>query len=246
MGLSHQISRRVSASGGYGAYSSEWSAASRQTLHYGRAGISVGIARGLNARAGYGYRQGRYGEGPDPRLVRNHTIDAGVDFSRSLSFSRRTTFSFSTGSTAIRDGSQTHFSLTGQAQLNRELGRSWRATVGYSRDVRFIEQFQEVLLSDGVNASVGGLINRRQSFYASAGVSIGNVGFTAGQNVRLPPMRRWGSSRPSIVSWGSVPTITTTFTRSERTLSYHRAFSATSIATACEPMCRYGRRSSHG
>ena len=182
VGLSHQISRRVSASGGYSAYSSEWSAASRQTLHYGRAGISVGIGRGLNARAGYGYRQGRYGEGPDPRLVRNHTIDAGVDFSRTLSFSRRTTFSFSTGSTAIRDRSQTHFALTGNAQLNRELGRSWRASVGYSRDVRFIEQFQEVLLSDGINASVRGLINRRQSFYANVGVSIGDVGFTAGQN----------------------------------------------------------------
>ena len=48
--------------------------------------------------------------------------------------------------------------------------------------MQFIEQFQEVLLSDGVNASVGGLINRRQSFHAGAGVSFGNVGFSAGQN----------------------------------------------------------------
>ena len=180
--LTQQVSRRASVFGGYGLQSSQWAGEGQQAVHTGRGGVAVGVARGLAVRLGYGFTQGRFGETVDGRVVRNHSIDGGVDFNRSLSFSRRTTLTFSTGSTAIRDRQQTHFRLTGRAQLVREMGRSWNTTIGYSREVQYLEQLREVLFSDGVNVSVGGLINRRQSFHAGAGVMMGDVGFAAGDN----------------------------------------------------------------
>ena len=57
------------------------------------------------------------------RPQRIHNIDAGVDYSRALSFSRRTTFSFSTGSAVLVrdkalggfDGNRTSYQFIGNA-----------------------------------------------------------------------------------------------------------------------------------
>jgi hypothetical protein len=72
--------------------------------------------------------------------------------------------------------------VTGQANLSRAMGRTWTAGVGYIRDVQFLAQLQEVMFSDGVNAFVGGLLNRRLSFWAGTGLSNGTVGFAVGDN----------------------------------------------------------------
>jgi hypothetical protein len=184
-GVNHRLNQRLSMNGNYYAYSAEWSPGSRQTVHQGHAGISTSIGRGLGVHAGYGYGQGHYGQDESRRLVRNHSIDAGVDYNRTLSFSRRTSLSFSTGSVAVRDREQTHFRLTGHAQLLREIGRTWRAVAAYSRDVQFLEQLQEVVFSDAVNFSLAGLLNRRHSFHVSAGVSHGDVGFSGTDNNAL-------------------------------------------------------------
>jgi hypothetical protein len=179
--LTQSLGRSVALNAGYGYESSDWSASSRQVVHQSRAGVSFGLARGLDLRLGYGLGQGRYATDAEDRLVRSHLIDAGVNYRRALSFSRRTTLSFDTGSVAFRDRRDTHFRFTGHAQLDREIGRTWRASAAYSRDARYYQQLQEVLLSDGVSFGIGGLVSRRVAFNSGIGLTLGDVGFAAGR-----------------------------------------------------------------
>jgi hypothetical protein len=74
-----------------------------------------------------------------PRVL--HNVQAGINYGRPLSISRRTSFSFSTGSAiAVRDdlsnpdaAPATTARLTGNASLTHELGRTWTARATYRR-----------------------------------------------------------------------------------------------------------------
>lgn len=135
--------------------------------------------RPLNAHAelqlGYGIRMSdrRSGTG-EPRIMQ--TVNVGVNYSRALSFSRRTTLSFSTG-TAILDAehledgtgdSRPRFRLVGDASLVREIGRTWTAHMGYARAVRVRDGFTELYFTDVATADVNGLFTRRVSWTAAA------------------------------------------------------------------------------
>jgi hypothetical protein len=141
--------------------------------------FSRNVARGLDLRLGYGYGAGEYGTDDSEEeedTPHGHMIEAGVDFNRALSFSRRTRLSFGTGSTAVKDSGETRYYVTGNARLIREVGRSWDAAVAYSRNVEFIDTLREPVFSDSVNVGVGGLIGRRVDFQANAGLAFGEVG----------------------------------------------------------------------
>jgi hypothetical protein len=181
MGLSHQFSRNVAINGGYLYQTSGWSESSRHVVQGARVGSTFGLARGLGLRFGYGYYEARFGE-VDTRTGRNHSVDAGIDYAGSLSLSRRTTLSFSTGSSAFRDRHQTHFRIIGGAQLDREIGRSWRGVLAYARYGYYADRLGEVVFSDAVNLSVGGLITRRVSLHTGIGASYGRVGLADGNN----------------------------------------------------------------
>jgi hypothetical protein len=124
---------------------------------------------------GYGIRVSdrRSGTG-EPRVMQ--TVNAGVNYSRALSFSRRTSLTFSTG-TAILDAehledgtgdSRPRFRLVGDASLVRELGRTWTAHAGYARAVRARDGFAELYFTDMATADLNGLITRRLSWTAAA------------------------------------------------------------------------------
>ena len=147
------------------------------SVHSGQARLQY--TRPLTAYAslnlGYGIRvsESRVGTG-EPRVL--HDIRAGISYSRALSFSRRTSLSFSTGSAiTVNDDLQqpevdtrTDFRLTGDVELLHEMGRTWTARVGYFRGFVFREAFAEPYFTDGVHAGLGGLITRRLSFSAVA------------------------------------------------------------------------------
>jgi hypothetical protein len=179
--LGHQVSQSVWMSGGYTLQTNQWDASSHQTRQGGRFGVGVSVGRGLSLRLGYGFYQSEYHD-DEPRAVGQHNINAGVDYNGAISLSRRTSLSFSTGSTAIRDREETHFQITGRAQLSHELGRTWLAVAAYSRDAYYVDELSEVTLSDAVTFTVGGLLNRRVSFHSGVGVSTGNIGFSSGLN----------------------------------------------------------------
>ena len=122
---------------------------------------------------------------------RIHNIDAGVDYGRALSFSRRTTLTFSTGSavvsaydqfTTTAASNKLRYRFTGDASLDHELGRTWTASLGYRRAVNWREGFGAPLLSDGINAAFGGYLSRRAKFSSAADLTLGSVGFGSNNN----------------------------------------------------------------
>jgi hypothetical protein len=128
---------------------------------------------------GYQYSDTRFGV--EDRRWRYHLIDAGVDYAKSLSFSRRTQLAFSTGtaaSSSVGDDPRTNFIFTGNATLLHEIGRTWSAALAYQRGVYFAPQWQEPVMVDGASFAVGGLLSRRTRFQTGVGVSNGNFGVT--------------------------------------------------------------------
>lgn len=133
------------------------------------------ISSHASLNLGYNLRASdqRSGNG-EPRLM--HNVDVGVNYSRALSFSRRTFFSFATGSAiAVNEridipGSdpRTRVRLTGNASLVHEIGRTWTARVTYSRGFRTRDGFDGLYFTDAVNAGIGGLVSRRLSLQAVA------------------------------------------------------------------------------
>lgn len=176
LGLSQQVSRRGSLGFSFHQQVSDFSSARTDyTTRGGGGGYSHTLGKGLALRIGYGYQEsGSDANGGDP--IRVHSIDAGVNFSRALSFSRRTTLSFSTGSAGVADASGTRYHITGGAQLRRELGRTWTAAAGYNRNVQFVDALRRPVLSDGAALTLGGSISRRLQFNSQAGVSFAHSG----------------------------------------------------------------------
>jgi len=133
------------------------------------------ISQNLGLRLGYGYSEGYYGAA-DTRTLGRHHIDTGVDYRKTLSLSRRTSFSFSTGGAALTDRDNVSVTAVGNAMLNHEMGRTWNVYGAYNRDVSFVETFSAPFLYDVVSGGVTGLINRRVEFHSGAGWVLGNVG----------------------------------------------------------------------
>lgn len=151
--------------------------------------LQHGIARDLGVRLGYGYTYSGLPAAEDPlgtpgeRIgYGGQNIDAGVDFSRSLSFSRRTTFSFGTGMGAVKDPNTTYYRLVGNARLNHEIGRTWNAGVAYDRNLGFLQAFSQPFFVDSITAGVSGMVHRRLQWRSNLYWSLGDVGFgdTAG------------------------------------------------------------------
>jgi opacity protein-like surface antigen len=116
------------------------------------------------------------------RAVRVDTIDVGVDYSRRLSFSRKTTIGFSSGvasvsgaATASQDAHR-DYTLALDGRLRRELARRWDLDVAYHRGIQFLPDFVDAFFADTVQAQVSGLINRHVQFYGSGGYSTGQRG----------------------------------------------------------------------
>jgi len=187
-GISQQLSRRATLTAGYtyqfgdiktdtGALSGDFEI---QTAYvsFGRS-----ITRTLGVRAGYRYSEARFS--PERRGYRGDMIDAGVDYSRDLSVTRRTRLSFSTGANGVREQTVTRYGATGTATLTREIGRTWMAAGSYSRNVVFVESLRTPYFYDGVNVALNGLISRRVAFHSGAGATVGELGLTDADSGRF-------------------------------------------------------------
>lgn len=185
-GLSHTLSKRSSISFSYDRnYTDFRGARPNHSYDHANAGFSRRFTRDLGVHIGYGYGTGRTFDGNE---LRTNNINAGIDYSKALSFSRRTTFTFSTGS-SILAGQQTtsgtrldrRYNITGNARLNHEIGRSWAARLSYQRGWQFIDVFSAPFFSDSITVGLGGLIGARARLatslsYASGQVGLSNVG----------------------------------------------------------------------
>jgi hypothetical protein len=141
------------------------------------------VGKGAFLKAGYYYTDAHYG---DVRSYGRHLLDVGVDYSRDLSFARRTTLSFDTGTSIVtfpasdadddgRDDALNRLRLGGSAQLRHEMGRTWVAAISYQRGVQFLEGWPEPLFTDSAGAQLQGSVSRRIQFSASVRASTGHL-----------------------------------------------------------------------
>jgi hypothetical protein len=135
--------------------------------HRGVVGYQRRISTNANLHLGYGYRTADTRTGATPRKL--HDINVGVDYSRALSFSRRTSLSFGTGSAVVvtddvnvpESDPRAKFHLLGNAILTHELGRTWTAYAAYNRGLIFREGFDDPFLTDALSTGLSGLVTRR-------------------------------------------------------------------------------------
>jgi hypothetical protein len=174
--VSRNLSSRATVSGGYSYQRSDFALYPDYTSDTVSAHFTRSLNAGLGVRIGYNYTHARYSDGMP--VAARHGLDTGVDYSKTLSFSRRTSLSFSTGGTATSYEGDTHFTAVGSANLSHEIGRTWTFNAGYSRNVGFLETFAAApFVYDAATVTLGGLLDRRWSFDAAAGAALGNLGF---------------------------------------------------------------------
>ncbi len=179
VGFTQGLSEHLSLTGGYNYRRSDSQSGIRDfESQGGSAHLGYSLGKGLSIGGGFGYSVNDYprGDGLVDRYE-SKTIDGGVNYNKALSFSRRTTLTFSTGMSGVSYGGEVHYGLLGNVQLVRELGRTWSTSVGYSRNVSFSETFRAPVLSDNLFGGIGGLLSRQWQFHASAGASRGDVGY---------------------------------------------------------------------
>jgi hypothetical protein len=174
---SRRLSRRWSMSAGYDyqarpSVEGELGGFKRQTV---RARLTRDIGRGLTFHAGYSYSQALYDDiGEDTPY---HHVDLGVDYNRalSLSLSRRTVLSFTTGTALYQDvhPKTFRFRVVGSARLSHEIGRTWNASLSYNRGLNFSDTWLEPVFADSMQAGVGGFIGRRTQLRFSASGLLG-------------------------------------------------------------------------
>jgi hypothetical protein len=147
-------------------------------------------------KVGYHFRRGTFGfYSTLDEPVDSHDLDIGVDYSRPLSQSRKTTVGFSTGSTIYRTFDalavplagppstadlyrRTRYMVTGSAFLTRQIGRSWSARADYRRGLQLVEGFGAPFFADSVNLSLAGFVGSRSRLSFSAAYSNGEVGIS--------------------------------------------------------------------
>lgn len=206
--LQHAFTRRSSLTAGYFVNYVDFEEEPRDFLSQSGA---ITFAHQISAHAamnlGYGYRTASHAT-VDRRSTAVHDLNVGVTYARALSFSRRTTFSFGTGSAILvadRVGpvdadARTRFRLIGNARLVHEMGRTWTANLGYSRSVNFFDGFDEPFFGDSIAASLEGFVTRRLDFSALAQWTYATAAFQR----RNAYQALWGSAQ---VRYGLTPNL---------------------------------------
>jgi hypothetical protein len=151
--------------------------------------LTHAVSRHLTLHGGYSFIADRYDSGVHLEM---HDIDVGADYQRELSFSRRTTFAFSTGSAVMSNGigaapgsrpsasdEQGRVRLLGEANLTHHMGRTWAANVGYHRGWQMVEGFAEPFFLDSITIGTSGMLNGRASVGTSASYVLGSSGLSS-------------------------------------------------------------------
>jgi hypothetical protein len=107
-----------------------------------------------------GYSSGSQGRSDGlPTPVKN--IDAGINYSRGLWLSPRTSLGFSTGSAIVAALGGQHFELTGSAYLKHQLSGRWTAQLAVTRGLQTIETAPRPFIGETVTGSFNGYFSRR-------------------------------------------------------------------------------------
>jgi hypothetical protein len=164
------------------------------------------FTRTMALRTGYAYRSADSTFTPGGAL-HSHDIDLGLDYSRALGPSKRTTFTVGSGSSTTPSATGVTFNVTGNAMLIRHIGRTWRARLGGTRNVELLEGFTQPLLTNSGIVDVGGNLGRRIAVSASVSYAAGVVGL--GANLADNHYENWSGAtglRLMISRWTAIET----------------------------------------
>ncbi len=144
--------------------------------------VSYRLTKKVGVHVGYGIQDVHYVQDSAPNSeLQNHFVDFGIDYGdgHSFTFARYYTVSFSTGLSALRNGSETFFRVDGSVTLARRIGRTWSTSIGAARGTSYILGFVDPIYTDSVNAAFGGQISQRLNLGTGANYVRGQNAFSS-------------------------------------------------------------------
>jgi hypothetical protein len=123
------------------------------------------------------YRSGDYGY-VGTGTTTEVGFDFGVDFTRQLSASKRTTVRFNVGATGTEfplavTGFERRIRGTGALGFDYQFARTWQARANVRRGVEYLVDLPTPVFADGVSAGIDGLLTRRVDLSMFVGYSDG-------------------------------------------------------------------------
>jgi hypothetical protein len=120
--------------------------------------------------------------------VAGQEVEAGVDYGRPLSASRRLSLGAYVGSSilqlpdALEGTSRRYNQLSTRATLTYPFGRTWHAGAVYLRGVEYVPGLIEPVSKDSFTTSIDGSLTRRVDVLASAAYSNGKSALNVGSS----------------------------------------------------------------
>jgi hypothetical protein len=184
--IDHRVTQRASFSADYLAQYTKYRASDR-TYDNWTAGGGYGykLSGRTSMRLGYHYVRSGYLIAGVSQPTEGHNLDFGMDYTKPLSPSRAMTFGFTVGTSIYKSLSQTHYLVTANGYLSRQISRSWSGNLSYNRGVQYVPGFASPFFSDSVTAGLSGFVDRRSSLHLNASYSNGQAGIgTTGQGFK--------------------------------------------------------------
>jgi hypothetical protein len=147
------------------------------SVYTGRAKYARGLGRSASLSAEYEYKTGEFGFG---QAVENR-LNIGAEYSMALATSRRATFRFEIGPSAL-DISEAAvnapvtgriYRVQGEGAIDYQFRRTWRAGASFRRSLEYVPLFVEPIYADSARLELSGLITRRVDVSAAAGLAQG-------------------------------------------------------------------------
>lgn len=142
-----------------------------------RARLSRDLTRRFRGYIGYVVTQSRLAaDGATPASTSSiGGVDFGVDFSRPFQLARNTTLGFQAGVVKVPDLGKKSYQVIGNATLDHQFLRTWRAQLAVTRDARFVQAYKDAVVLSGVTASAGGRVAGALGAQLTANYSAGNI-----------------------------------------------------------------------
>ncbi len=138
----------------------------------------------VGLRLGYGRQTGQYSRTAGRSRTALDDLDVGLDYNKALSLSlaRKLNLTFASGSNITLNGQERRFNLTGQATLDRRIGRQGHLTLTYDRSAKLVLGFVDPVFADTITTAATGEPTRRVKLNATTAASLGAVGARTSQN----------------------------------------------------------------
>jgi hypothetical protein len=160
--------------------------------HEATVSLTRQISRRTGAHIGYAIRTAGDVNGVTTSPSRTHELNVGLDRFQSLSLTRNTSLSFSTGTGLLDTVSGMRLTLLGAASLDHRFGRGSRATIRFRRALDYVDGIDAPVLRDAAIAEFDVQLAQRLVGQFRANVARGTI---QGAVASAPYTTAYGSAR---------------------------------------------------